>query len=287
MITVYPKAGKPKTFKGKPLYFGSVGAQRVPCGKCAFCLTNKRLEWAFRIYYEMRTQNYPGYFLTFTYDEKHVRRAPSGLSLRFRDIQLYLKRLRKAKYYGKYICVGEYGSRTFRPHYHMLLWTDAPVDFLQANWKSSTTGMPMGAVHFGNISMRSAMYCLKYIIQPKQKAVDGFEKTRAQFSKGIGLNYLTAEVYDYHTYDYDEPIMLASYEDKKMVLPRYYRRKIFTKYQLKKEAEKNKWNSIREKRKLMRSLLRQGIRDTKNYMHALRIEKARKILSKTKYTEVL
>lgn len=103
----------------------------------------------FRLHHEMHTQTMPGWFLTLTYDEKHVPRAPGGLSLRFYDIQLFCKRLRKAKYKLKYIIVGEYGTTTHRPHYHAILWTDAPTTVIEAQWKSSKDDSPLGSIHFG------------------------------------------------------------------------------------------------------------------------------------------
>lgn len=260
----------------------------VPCGKCAFCLVNKRSQWMFRIYHEMRKQEHPGWFLTLTYDERHVRRTASGrLSLRFKDVQLFLKKLRKAKYYAKYVCVGEYGSETKRPHYHMLLWTDCPVETLDKFWTSSKDGSKMGNIHCGRITMASAMYCLKYIIQPKQKEENGIEKTRAQFSKGIGLGYLTSAVYDYHTFDYDAPVFVSVVDGQTVALPRYYKYKIFTKYQLSRESHRVKWESVRRRRVRKRELLAQGISNTEAYMDALARDNARAILSKTKYNQTL
>lgn len=281
MITVRHGKREKKTRLDTPLD-GSI--HMVPCGKCAYCLTNKRSAWIFRMYWELRYQEKPGYFLTFTYDEHHVPRAPDGRrSLRFYDIQLYLKRLRKAKYYAKYVCVGEYGAETKRPHYHMILWTDASPDFIQANWHSSTTKKIMGHVDFGELTIASFMYCMKYIIQPKQLAQDGIEKTRAQFSKGLGLGYLSTSMYEYHTQDYDEPLLFTYLDGKKVALPKYYKDKIFTKAQLRKEAEKTKWQRIKEKRRHKRVLLAQGIKDTEVYLQTLRVERANRIISKTKY----
>lgn len=260
----------------------------VPCGKCAFCLTNKRSSWMFRIYHEMRTQLVPGWFLTLTYDEKHVKRVPDGrLSLRFRDVQLYLKRIRKDGHYVKYICVGEYGGVTHRPHYHMLLWTDALPSYLQQEWKSSKDGTPMGIIHFGRITMSSAMYTLKYIIQPKQRDVDGIERTRAQFSKGLGLGYLTNSVYNYHTFDYDDPIIFSVIDGRKVALPRYYKNKIFTKFQMRRCSHAAKWESIRKRRKYMRELIAQGVVNTKKYIQDLRVEQGRRIISSTKFNQTL
>lgn len=256
-------------------------AHKVPCGKCGYCLQAKRSSWMFRVHYEMRVQQYPGYFLTLTYHPKYVRRVDGGrLSLRFRDIQLYLKKLRKAKYYCKYICVGEYGSETNRPHYHLLIWTDCPPVKLESIWF-------MGLVHFGTLSMASAMYTLKYIIQPKPPEYQGVERPRAQFSKGIGLGYLTTAMYNYHTQDYDDPVMWSYVDGKKVSLPRYYRSKIFTKYQLKRHASKVYWETIKLKRDHVRTLLKQGFKNPREYVQQLRAENAIKIIKKTKFNQSL
>lgn len=260
----------------------------LPCGKCAFCLMNKRSQWMFRIHHEMRNQEHPGWFITLTYDEKHVKRtADKRLSLRFRDVQLFIKKVRKAKHYVKYICVGEYGTHaTKRPHYHLLLWTSCPVLVLQKYW-STKKGVPLGTIHFGRITMQSAMYTLKYIIQPKQRAENGIEKTRAQFSKGLGLRYLTTAVYNYHTMDYESPVFTSMVDGKKVALPKYYRYKIFTKYQLAREGHRIKWETIRVNRKEMRRLVRLGMTDTKTYRQNLRIDEAKRIIQKTKYNNTL
>lgn len=253
---------------------------KVPCGKCAFCLTNKRSSWMFRIHHEMRTQEQPGYFLTLTYSEKYVKRAPGGLSLRFRDVQLFLKQIRKAKFYAKYVCVGEYGGQTRRPHYHMLLWTDCPPIRLQALWFR-------GQVHFGRLTMASAMYTLKYIIQPKQKDCDGIERTRAQFSRGLGLGYLTTAAYNYHTMDYDNPVMFSRIDGRKVALPRYYKTKIFTKYQMREQQYITKVEARKRYNTKFREMREQGIRQIRKYIKALRTEQCRMILSTTKYNQTL
>lgn len=59
-------------------------------------------------------------FVTLTYREECL---PPGGSLRPRDTQLWLKRIRKE--YGaplRYYLVGEYGEQTKRPHYHVALF---------------------------------------------------------------------------------------------------------------------------------------------------------------------
>lgn len=242
----------------------------------------------FRIHHEMRTQENPGWFVTLTYDERHVRRTATGrLSLRFRDVQLFLKKLRKAKYYAKYICVGEYGGQTKRPHYHLLLWTDCRPENFSKFWTASKDGSSLGSIHIGRLSMASAMYTLKYIIQPKQKSEDGVEKTRAQFSKGLGISYLSRAVYDFHTRDYDQPVLTSVIDGQKVALPRYYRYKIFTKYQLAREGHRVKWERIRKHRQKMRELKALGVCNTNAYIKRIRTDQALSILKTTKYNLTL
>lgn len=61
-------------------------------------------------------------FVTLTYRDAPVGPARGNLSPR--DVQLFLKRLRKAVWplEIRYYLVGEYGERTARPHYHLALY---------------------------------------------------------------------------------------------------------------------------------------------------------------------
>lgn len=96
-----------------------------PCGKCLYCLEKRRVPWTVRLTHERRFWSRFGittYFVTLTYDELNLPK--DGVSKR--DIQLFLKRLRK--YYAslesnplKYFCVSEYGPTTHRAHYHLIL----------------------------------------------------------------------------------------------------------------------------------------------------------------------
>lgn len=272
---------------------------KVPCGKCGFCLANKRSQWMFRVYQEMKSQGNPGWFITLTYNEKYVRRVADGrLSLRFKDVQLFFKRIRRAKFYAKYICVGEYGSKTNRPHYHLLLWTDCPASKLQDLWISASTMERLGELHFGRITMESAMYTLKYIIQPKQSDVDGvtitkknehggIERTRAQFSKGIGLDYLSSAVYDYHTFDCDSPVFLSMVDGRKVSLPRYYRYKIFTKYQRRQMRVDAAKKSRTEYNKKLKACRAKGITKVPLYLKKLRSEQAERIIKSAKFNQTI
>lgn len=100
---------------------------RINCGQCLSCRINKAREWAERCYLESKM--YPSsYFVTLTYNDEHLNYAPCGMpTLKKRDIQLFIKRLRKwcdksGKPSPRYFATGEYGEKNFRPHYHMILF---------------------------------------------------------------------------------------------------------------------------------------------------------------------
>lgn len=63
------------------------------------------------------------HFITLTYDDDHLPLSPCDApTLDKRHLQAFFKALRK--YVDmKYYAIGEYGPRTFRPHYHALVWS--------------------------------------------------------------------------------------------------------------------------------------------------------------------
>jgi hypothetical protein len=102
---------------------------RVNCGLCMGCRLNKAREWAVRCIHEssMHSSNC---FLTLTYNDEQL---PPDLSVDKREMQLFMKRLRKKfedrriRFYG----CGEYGSNISgrygnsihgRPHYHICVF---------------------------------------------------------------------------------------------------------------------------------------------------------------------
>ena len=96
----------------------------VPCGKCAACLSRRRDDWSFRLNEELK-QSTSANFVTLTYEDE---KCPYK-SFRKEDIQLFIKRLRKSLEFTKikYFISSEYGFRTHRPHYHMIIF-NIPLD---------------------------------------------------------------------------------------------------------------------------------------------------------------
>ena len=99
----------------------------IPCGRCVACRLNRAREWSLRIMNELAYHK-DACFLTLTYDDEHL---PEDKSLSKRDFQLFMKRFRKD--FGlpvRFFACGEYGKKTFRPHYHVIFFGVSPVSFL-------------------------------------------------------------------------------------------------------------------------------------------------------------
>lgn len=138
----------------------------VPCNQCAGCRSKRQAIWKQRLQAECQCWPYTA-FVTLTYSEDACPRfvrdienqcyvdpvtgecadysdlittdkdfqflcdSPELRVLRKRDVQNFMKRLRKILYtnipnneYNKvrFYAIGEYGETTLRPHYHLLLW---------------------------------------------------------------------------------------------------------------------------------------------------------------------
>lgn len=169
---VNPATGK------RQLVFSSKGALiegsaiKLPCGQCAGCRSDRARANAIRCAHEAKLSG-ESCFVTLTYDDASV---PADYSIKLRDWQLFMKRLR-FKAGGvriRYFACGEYGENTLRPHYHALLFGwDFPdkklyterrgnrvykSDMLEELW-------PFGFHELGAVTMKSAGYCARYVMK--------------------------------------------------------------------------------------------------------------------------
>lgn len=219
------------------------GYYDVPCGKCIACLQNKRAEWTFRLYQELKVSK-SARFITLTYDDDNI---PEDGKINYDDVNLFLKRLRHfmkeddLDYRLRYYMVGEYGTRTQRPHYHGIMFnipekTNQKIDKI---WKK-------GHTMSGTVTPASIHYVTGYTIKsPKNFHL----KTRAWMSRkpGIGYRYLE-KTKKYHS---DGQVFHVTKDDGiKQGIPRYFRDKIFDKYErdqynLKNVKEKVKYETER------------------------------------------
>lgn len=194
--------------------------QIVPCGKCLACLTNKRTDWTFRLSQEYK-HSHSAAFVTLTYSEKF---NPDGVSKR--HLQLYMKRLRKkCSHKLRYYAVAEYGTKTNRPHYHLIIFNHDSEQVLRSSW-TSRTGEPYGIVDIRPVNEARLRYCTKYVIQ-RGNAIDAKKPKPFMVCSrayGIGLWYLTDDMLRWHRENRANYTMVHGIKGR---LPRYYTNKIW------------------------------------------------------------
>ncbi|AXL15526.1 replication initiator protein [Microviridae sp.] len=148
----------------------------LPCGKCEGCLKKRVDMWALRCMHEA-AQHEENCFITLTYSDEFL---PKDGSLNHRDFQLFMKRLRK-HFSGRkirYFMCGEYGSTSFRAHYHALLFGIDFDDKRQVTTSGSVISYHsdkllslwgLGHIDLGSVHYGTAKYCAKYSL----KALEG------------------------------------------------------------------------------------------------------------------
>lgn len=221
----------------------------VPCGKCNFCLQNKRNEWAFRMAYELKRSR-TAVFITLTYDQESLPLEQIGkfgyMVLVKKDLQVFLKslkqyqsryikrqpkeaRLKLSAWKIRYYAVGEYGTRLQRPHYHAIIY-----NLLNEVTEKLELGMiwDKGRIHFGSVTDASIQYTAKYQIDKtnNDNFLDVRPKPFALISKGIGGDYV-AKRGQWHR---EGERLYCSTNGVKVRMPRYFKDKIFT------QEERNK-----------------------------------------------
>lgn len=136
-------------------------ARHLSCGKCILCKKRKRQDMSVRLAHET-TMHEKACFITLTYNDDNIpyadwfnRSKPDvsiGKSDGFKctptllpsDVQKFVKRLRRHLEYVpkrpskfvrdhvtnpiRYFCVGEYGTKSGRPHYHLIVYGWHPTD---------------------------------------------------------------------------------------------------------------------------------------------------------------
>jgi hypothetical protein len=212
-------------------------------------LSRRTSVWTFRLKTHAKNAN-TSYFVTLTYDTRFVPITSRGfLTLDKRDVQLYFKKLRKAHPKDvviKYYLAGEYGSKTFRPHYHIILF-NADIELIHKAWDK-------GEVHIGELTEASAAYTAKYInkgkIIPMHKNDDRLPEF-SLMSKKLGINYLSEKIINYHRADIERNFITLE-DGKKISLPRYFREKIWSEPERRTQADKlaEKFKAIEDQKEL-------------------------------------
>lgn len=139
------------------------GCTEWPCSKCRPCRINKVRLWIGRMMLE--SYEHPASaFVTLTFKPEC---CPDGLQKK--DVQDFIKRLREAIEPRKirYYAVGEYGDKTQRPHYHLVLFGVSPTEgeLISSVWDR-------GFVCVGTVTTGSLAYTLGYVIKKMTKKGD-------------------------------------------------------------------------------------------------------------------
>lgn len=227
---------------------------KVSCGRCQACKTNRINGWVCRLERQARYAE-SAHFLTLTYGENQCTLTKNKLlTLDYSHVQHFFKSLRNitnadyrrrkklAKKYKQefpqkptkfsYYVAGEYGSIGSRPHYHIILF-DAQIEFIHRAWATGNNKrrIPRGHIHTGDTRRGSIRYSLKYISKPSRIPLfEGDDRTPefSHMSKGIGKNYLTPQMIAWHRADLLNRFYVPCAGGIKMTMPRYYADKIYT-----------------------------------------------------------
>lgn len=133
----------------RPTQFSNAKGYYIACGQCMPCRITRRTEWTTKLLLEWKTFT-SGAFVTLTYDQDHLpdKQFFKGGSLNKDDLQKFLKRFRfnYQEKYGKtkirHFAVGEYGDKSSRAHYHILLFNVDPGftdDIVKKSWTLGIT----------------------------------------------------------------------------------------------------------------------------------------------------
>ena len=147
------------------------------------------------------------------------------MSIVKKDVQDFLKRLR---YYEKdvkirYYAVGEYGTNSYRPHYHIILF-NASDDNVYKAWTK-------GGIHIGTVGGASIGYTLKYMSKEKMVPKHRNDDRVPEFSlmsKGMGMQYVTEAMISWHRADLLNRMYVPMLGGKKMHMPRVYKKYFYT-----------------------------------------------------------
>lgn len=218
------------------------GVVVVPCGKCNYCLQSRREDWSFRLRQELK-HSLSGYFITLTYDDGHLPTCdqvsgeyfPNGTLVKSHAIG-FVKRLRahcSAERLRFYLC-GEYGTRTGRAHYHVLLFnlSSGSLAAIQQAWSKfdfrRETYDRIGHVSVFPMNDATIHYTTKYVIN-RVGDYGGREPPFCLMSRqpGIGAQYLATHT-KWHRDDMRPYTRVNGIYAR---LPRYYKEKMFDCYE--------------------------------------------------------
>lgn len=240
-----------------------------PCGKCLDCRMRRASSWGFRMAEQLKCSD-TAYFLTLTYSSDFINFCKRGrTTLHKKDVQLFLKKLRKKQPTNdiKYYLAGEYGEvPKMRPHYHIIIFNlqlttlfhteyakmilSNPTIYMDGYYEHQAPIWGKGHITIGTVTHASINYSIKYLSKKKQVPQYKGDYRTPEFSlmsKGIGANYLSNAIINWHKSDSFNR-MYVNYQHYKIAMPRYYKEKLYNQSEREKIAE-HIINKQKQKRK--------------------------------------
>lgn len=217
---------------------------QLPCGRCVGCRMDQARSWSIRIGHEAQLYD-SNLFVTLDYAPEHLR----SWSLQYRDMQLFLKRLRKrvkgvsqapdGRRPIRFFLCGEYGERFKRPHWHVILFNCRMPDqerFVNGSYRSSVMEEVWGAGNcvIGDVTPASAAYVAGYtqdkvygqrareyyedLVDPRTGEVSSRRPPFVVMSRRPGIGHWWYQRYGGDLFPHDHAVQGG----KSYKVPRYY-----------------------------------------------------------------
>lgn len=214
-------------------------------------------------------------FVTLTYADCHLTWRHNVPQLNKKQLQQWFKDVRKTGAKIRYYAVGEYGSKTFRPHYHVLLFGDVSEKVIRECWT-------YGNVHIGAVTQASVNYCLGYLVSGKTWQMRHHREppfSLMSTKPGLGANYLSPAMIAWHRSGRKNYVLV---DGAKRHLPRYYKTKIFSKIDLVRIAVRDQKEVFKRMVEWIRHPKRMKMRDPLKYREEQKLVMAKRIRLKSK-----
>lgn len=211
----------------------------LPCKKCEGCLMDRARDFGIRAAHEAQMHKW-SCFVTLTYSPEHL---PFRGMLKPKDYFEFRQKMKNHRrdYKLRFLGVGEYGSKTWRPHFHVCVFGHWFFDAVRAGMSSSgfqnyesktlTEMWGKGRAVINVMGSKIAAYAARYSLK-KVGASDGYVRTDPRTgveyklppefmsaSKQLGKAWLEKYYSDVWPHDF---IVMA--DGAKAPVPRYYER---------------------------------------------------------------
>lgn len=226
---------------------------KLPCGQCIGCRIAYSKQWAARCMMELESHD-SAYFVTFTYDDDHVPlswysdpgtgEAYQAMTLRKRDLQLLMKRIRKhfRDDHIRFFASGEYGDSTFRPHYHAILFglhltdlvpyktvKEAGQYYTYYNSAELSGCWDKGFVVVGQVTYESCAYVARYVMKKLKGEEAKFYQEHNIEPEFLNMSRRPGIARDYYeshpgVFDFDYINLRTPDGGRKLRPPRYFKR---------------------------------------------------------------